>query len=88
MEVFKCVIKFVVNDEWGKVYCNMFGMVKMNQLFFIFIGVIVGVIEVIVVVFFEFVKICLQDKVFVGCYNGMIDCVVKIVCNEGILIFY
>ncbi|KAK0382798.1 hypothetical protein NLU13_9893 [Sarocladium strictum] len=88
MEAPKRATKFAANDEWGKVYRNMFGMAKMNQPLSILTGATAGATEAIVVVPFELVKIRLQDKASAGRYNGMIDCVVKTVRNEGILTLY
>ncbi|KAI1047503.1 hypothetical protein LB505_012395 [Fusarium chuoi] len=61
----------------------MFGVDKMNQQLSILTGASAGATEAFVVVPFELVKIRLQDKASAGKYNGMIDCVVKTVKNEG-----
>ncbi|KAH8176858.1 mitochondrial carrier protein [Sarocladium implicatum] len=88
MEAPKRATKFAANDEWGKVYRNMFGMAKMNQPLSILTGATAGATEAFVVVPFELIKIRLQDKASAGRYNGMVDCVVKTVRNEGILTLY
>lgn len=88
MEAPKRATKFAANDEWGKVYRNMFGMAKMNQPLSILTGATAGATEAFVVVPFELIKIRLQDKASAGKYNGMIDCVVKTVKNEGPLTLY
>lgn len=88
MEAPKRATKFAANDEWGKIYRNLFGVSKMNQSLSILTGASAGATESFVVVPFELVKIRLQDKASAGKYNGMVDCVVKTVRNEGILAMY
>ncbi|KAK3683157.1 hypothetical protein LTR37_020496 [Vermiconidia calcicola] len=88
MEAPKRATKFAANDEWGKVYRNLFGVSKMNQSLSILTGASAGATEAFVVVPFELVKIRLQDKAQAAKYNGMIDCVQKIVRNEGPLTLY
>ncbi|KAF2433878.1 mitochondrial carrier [Tothia fuscella] len=88
MEAPKRATKFAANDEWGKVYRNLFGVAKMNQSLSILTGASAGATESFVVVPFELVKIRLQDKKQAHKYNGMIDCVQKIVRQEGILTMY
>jgi len=80
--------KFAANDAWGKYYRNIFGMAKMNQQLSILTGASAGATEAFVVVPFELVKIRLQDRASAGKYNGMIDCVTKIVKEEGPLAMY
>lgn len=63
-------------------------MPKMNQSLSILTGASAGATESFVVVPFELVKIRLQDKAQAHKYNGMIDCVSKIIRNEGILTLY
>ncbi|KAM5346494.1 hypothetical protein ACJ41O_009499 [Fusarium nematophilum] len=88
MEAPKRATKFAANDEWGKVYRKMFGVNQMNQQLSILTGASAGATESFVVVPFELVKIRLQDKASAGKYNGMVDCVVKTVKNEGPLTLY
>ncbi|KAM6523443.1 hypothetical protein FSOLCH5_004063 [Fusarium solani] len=88
MEAPKRATKFAANDEWGKIYRNMFGVTSMNQQLSILTGASAGATESFVVVPFELVKIRLQDKASAGKYNGMVDCVVKTVKNEGPLTLY
>lgn len=88
MEAPKRATKFAANDEWGKVYRKMFGVDKMNQSLSVLTGATAGATESFVVVPFELVKIRLQDKASAGKYNGMVDCVVKTVRNEGPLTLY
>jgi solute carrier family 25 2-oxodicarboxylate transporter 21 len=80
--------KFAANDSWGSFYRNLFGVAKMNQSLSILTGATAGATEAFVVVPFELVKIRLQDKAQSHKYNGMIDCVTKIVKQEGPLTLY
>ncbi|KAI9900577.1 hypothetical protein N3K66_004839 [Trichothecium roseum] len=88
MEAPKRATKFAANDEWGKFYRRMFGIEKMNQSLSILTGATAGATESFVVVPFELVKIRLQDKASAGRYSGPIDCVSKIIKNEGPLAIY
>ncbi|KAI9673791.1 MAG: Mitochondrial 2-oxodicarboxylate carrier 2 [Trizodia sp. TS-e1964] len=88
MEAPKRATKFAANDEWGKFYRNLFSVQNMNQSLSVLTGATAGATESIVVVPFELVKIRLQDRASAGKYNGMIDCVVKIVKSEGPLALY
>lgn len=88
MEAPKRATKFAANDEWGKIYRNLFGMEKMTQPLSVLTGASAGATESFVVVPFELVKIRLQDKASAGKYNGALDCVVKTVKSEGILSLY
>ena len=62
MEAPKRATKFAANDEWGKVYRNLFGVSKMNQSLSILTGASAGATEAFVVVPFELVKIRLQGE--------------------------
>ncbi|KAF2211556.1 hypothetical protein CERZMDRAFT_90931 [Cercospora zeae-maydis SCOH1-5] len=88
MEAPKRATKFAANDEWGKFYRNLFGVAKMNQSLSILTGASAGATEAFVVVPFELVKIRLQDKAQAAKYKGMLDCVTKIIRNEGPLTLY
>ena len=88
MEAPKRATKFAANDEWGKFYRNAFGVPQMTQSLSVLTGATAGATESFVVVPFELVKIRLQDKASAGKYNGMVDCVVKTVRNEGPLAMY
>jgi len=80
--------KFAANDSWGSFYRNLFGQAKMNQSLSILTGATAGATEAFVVVPFELVKIRLQDKAQAHKYNGMMDCVTKIIKQEGPLTLY
>ncbi|KAF2223149.1 mitochondrial 2-oxodicarboxylate transport protein [Elsinoe ampelina] len=88
MEAPKRATKFAANDEWGKVYRNLFNAPKMTQGLSILTGATAGATEAFVVVPFELVKIRLQDKAQAHKYTGMIDCVQKIIRHEGPLTLY
>ncbi|OCK83085.1 mitochondrial 2-oxodicarboxylate carrier [Lepidopterella palustris CBS 459.81] len=88
MEAPKRATKFAANDEWGKFYRNLFGVAKMNQSLSVLTGATAGATESFVVVPFELVKIRLQDKAQAHKYTGMIDCVGKIIRQEGPLTLY
>ncbi|CAI4215455.1 unnamed protein product [Parascedosporium putredinis] len=88
MEAPKRATKFAANDEWGKIYRNLFAMDKMTQPLSILTGASAGATESFVVVPFELVKIRLQDKASAGKYNGMMDVVRKTIQNEGLLAMY
>lgn len=64
MEAPKRATKFAANDEWGKVYRNLFGVSKMTQGLSILTGASAGATEAFVVVPFELVKIRLQGKLY------------------------
>jgi solute carrier family 25 (mitochondrial 2-oxodicarboxylate transporter), member 21 len=88
MEAPKRATKFAANDSWGVFYRNLFGMEKANQPLAILTGATAGATESFVVVPFELVKIRLQDRASAGKYNGIVDCVAKIVKSEGPLALY
>jgi len=62
MEAPKRATKFAANDEWGKVWRNVFGVSKMTQSLSILTGASAGATEAFVVVPFELVKIRLQGE--------------------------
>ncbi|KAF7559077.1 hypothetical protein G7046_g5072 [Stylonectria norvegica] len=88
MEAPKRATKFAANDEWGKIYRNLFGVTQMNQQLSVLTGASAGATESFVVVPFELIKIRLQDKASAGKYKGMVDCVIKTVKAEGPLTLY
>lgn len=88
MEAPKRATKFAANDAWGKFYRDLFGVSKMTQSLSVLTGATAGATESFVVVPFELVKIRLQDRTSAGRYNGMIDCVTKVIKQEGPLALY
>ncbi|CAG9999117.1 unnamed protein product [Clonostachys byssicola] len=88
MEAPKRATKFAANDEWGKIYRNLFGVEKMTQGLSVLTGASAGATESFVVVPFELVKIRLQDKASAGKYNGALDVVSKTIKSDGLLGLY
>lgn len=88
MEAPKRATKFAANDGWGSFYRNLFGIDKPTQGLSVLTGATAGATESFVVVPFELVKIRLQDPKSAHLYDGTIDCVKKIVKQEGILSLY
>lgn len=88
MEAPKRATKFAANDAWGAFYRKSFGIDKPTQSLSILTGASAGATESFVVVPFELVKIRLQDKKSAHLYSGTMDCVSKIVRQEGILAMY
>lgn len=74
MEAPKRATKFAANDEWGKVYRNLFGVQKMNQSLSILTGASAGATEAFVVVPFELVKIRLQGELQLLARSGCSLC--------------
>lgn len=60
----------------------------MNQSLSILTGASAGATEAFVVVPFELIKIRMQDKAQSHKYNGLVDCVKKVVAAEGLLALY
>ncbi|KAF2722772.1 mitochondrial carrier [Polychaeton citri CBS 116435] len=88
MEAPKRATKFAANDEWSKVYRKLFNTPQMTQSLSMLSGATAGATEAFVVVPFELVKIRLQDRAQSHKYSGMVDCVQKIIRQEGLLTLY
>lgn len=88
MEAPKRATKFAANDSWSAFYRSIFGVPKLDQKLAILTGATAGATESIVVVPFELVKIRMQDKSQAHKYNSLLDCVVKVVKQEGPLSLY
>lgn len=86
MEAPKRATKFAANDEWGKIYKNLFGVPTMTQSLAVLTGATAGATESFVVVPFELVKIKLQDKT--SKFNGMGEVVKHIIKADGALGLY
>jgi solute carrier family 25 2-oxodicarboxylate transporter 21 len=66
----------------------MFSMPTITQPLAVLTGASAGATESLVVVPFELLKIRLQDKTSASRYNGLLDCLVKVVRHEGPLALY
>lgn len=86
MEAPKRATKFAANDEWGKIYRNVFGVTQMNQQLAVLTGATAGATESFVVVPFELVKIRMQDKS--SSHKSALGALKSIVKNEGVLSLY
>ncbi|KAH7124132.1 mitochondrial 2-oxodicarboxylate carrier protein-like protein [Dendryphion nanum] len=88
MEVPKRAIKFSSNDAFAPLYQNLFNAPTLTQPIAILTGASAGATESLVVVPFELVKIRLQDKTSAARYNGLVDCLSKVIRQEGLLALY
>lgn len=86
MEAPKRATKFACNDEFQKIYKELFGSPVMTQKLSVLSGASAGVCEAFVVVPFELVKIRLQDSR--SNYKGPVDVVKQIIAKEGVLAMY
>jgi solute carrier family 25 (mitochondrial 2-oxodicarboxylate transporter), member 21 len=97
MEAPKRAIKFAANEQYTTVFSNLIGLndadasaelkLKWKSWLPVLTGVSAGATEAFVVVPFELVKIRLQDKESAGKYKNTLDCLRKIVAEEGIMAF-
>jgi hypothetical protein len=77
------------SDQYTQFYRRFFKVEgKMPQHLVTLTGVSAGCTEAFVVVSFELVKIRLQDKNSAGKYTSTMDCILKILKNEGPLAFF
>lgn len=88
VEAPKRATKFAANEQYSKLYMSLTGEKKMTQKLSIATGVSAGITEAFVVVSFELVKIRMQDKANAGKYLNTMDCVKKILKQEGPLAFF
>jgi len=86
MEAPKRAVKFAANAKYKPLFTDKQG--KLSQLGAIGAGVSAGCTEALIVVPFELIKIRLQDKANVGKYANTVDCLTKVIRNEGILALY
>ncbi|KAI9101971.1 mitochondrial carrier domain-containing protein [Phlyctochytrium arcticum] len=87
VEAPKRAIKFGANDAYRTLYKRKFGF-KDSQPLAVLTGVSAGATEAVVVVSFDLIKIRLQDKNNAGKYKNTMDCVGKIMQEEGIRGFF
>jgi solute carrier family 25 2-oxodicarboxylate transporter 21 len=85
---FDSAIKFSANDSFSPFYLRLFSAPTVTQPLAILTGASAGATESLVVVPFELLKIRLQDKTSASRYNGLLDCLVKVVRQEGPLALY
>lgn len=81
-------IKFSANDTFTPLYQRLFTTPTQTQPLAVLTGATAGAIESLVVVPFELIKIRLQDKTSAAQYTGALDCVAKVVRNEGLRALY
>jgi len=86
VEAPKRAVKFAANDFYKPYFVGANG--QLGQLGAIGAGLGAGITEAFVVVPFELVKIRLQAKENAGLYKNTLDCLQKIVRNEGITALY
>lgn len=86
MEAPKRATKFACNDEFQKVYKDLFGAPVLTQPLSVLSGASAGICEAFVVVPFELVKIRLQDSR--SNYKGPVDVVKQIIAKEGVMAMY
>ena len=91
MEAPKRAIKFAANEQYTTLFKNVLPTGadgKASALLPVLTGVSAGCTEAFVVVPFDLVKIRLQDKASASKYKNTLDCVQKIIREEGIFSFY
>lgn len=81
-------IKFSANDSFTTFYQNLFSTPTVTQPLAILTGASAGATESLVVVPFELLKIRLQDKTSASRYTGLLDCLAKVIRQEGPLALY
>ncbi|KAI9296830.1 mitochondrial carrier [Neoconidiobolus thromboides FSU 785] len=88
VEAPKRAIKFAAFEQFSVFYRNLFNIEKLTQPLSILTGASAGASEAFIVVSFDLVKIRLQDKNNAGKYNGTVDCIKKILKEEGPFAFF
>ncbi|KAI9138736.1 mitochondrial 2-oxodicarboxylate carrier protein [Paraphysoderma sedebokerense] len=91
VEAPKRATKFAANEQYTTLYRNLFNIPTgkpMPHPLVILTGVSAGCTEAFLVVSFELVKIRLQDKNNAGKYKSTMDCVSKILREEGPMAFF
>jgi solute carrier family 25 (mitochondrial 2-oxodicarboxylate transporter), member 21 len=88
VEAPKRATKFAANEQYSKLYMSLTGEKRMTQKLSIATGVSAGITEAFVVVSFELVKIRMQDKANAGKYSNTVDCIKKILAQEGPFAFF
>ena len=78
IEAPKRAIKFAANDQYSRLYMNLFNETKMTQPLSVLTGLSAGVTEAFLVVSFELIKIRMQDKNNADKYKNTRDVIVKV----------
>ncbi|CAI4804649.1 CQS_1a_G0051020.mRNA.1.CDS.1 [Saccharomyces cerevisiae] len=86
MEAPKRATKFACNDQYQKIFKNLFNTNETTQKISIAAGASAGMTEAAVIVPFELIKIRMQDVK--SSYLGPMDCLKKTIKNEGIMGLY
>ncbi|KAI1297013.1 hypothetical protein EDD11_007268 [Mortierella claussenii] len=81
-------IKFGANEQWGFALKKLFSLDQLTATQAGFVGSMAGATEAFLVTPFDLVKVRLQDPSSLGVYNGTLDCMRKILGQEGIMTFY
>lgn len=82
VEAPKRATKFGANEFFGRLYKDAFGL-EGSHLLPVATGVSAGLLEAILIVSFELVKIQMQDKSNAAIYKNSFDAVKKIYSLEG-----
>lgn len=88
VEAPKRATKFAANEQYTALMLKYNGQSRLNQWQSIVTGMMSGMTEACVVVSFELVKVRMQDAASAGRYSGTMDCVLKILKEEGPLAFF
>jgi len=86
VEAPKRAVKFASNERYKPLFLDQHG--KLSGTGATGAGVLAGITEAFLVVPFELVKIRLQAKENAGLYKNTMDCLLKVISNEGILALY
>lgn len=88
VEAPKRATKFAANEQYTSLMLKCTEQSRLNQWQSIVTGMMSGMTEACVVVSFELVKVRMQDAASAGRYSGTMDCVLKIMKEEGPLAFF
>ncbi|KAF9316182.1 hypothetical protein BG003_002271 [Podila horticola] len=86
-EAAKRAIKFGANEQWGFAVKKLFSIDNFSMIQAGFVGALAGATEAFWVTPFDLVKVRLQDRTGLEQYRGTMDCVRKILAQEGAMTF-
>ncbi|KAF9335394.1 hypothetical protein BG006_000181 [Podila minutissima] len=86
-EAAKRAIKFGANEQWGFAVKKLFSIDNFSMAQAGFVGALAGATEAFWVTPFDLVKVRLQDRASLEQYRGTIDCVRKVLGQEGAMTF-